>query len=214
MAQGIKGTTPECWVGGCVRPMDAQGYCNKHYNRWREWGIPYELTSEDRFWFQLDKSSHIPTWTPFLGPCWIRRTPRTAGQLQKNYSGVTVEGQQLRAFNYVYEYVVGPIPDGLVLDHLCRNPPCVNPGHMEPVPHAENIRRGYEAKAQTHCKRGHDLSLTSRITSSGSRDCVECGKERDADPSRREATRKRARDRYAKKQQEAATAGKVSVTIE
>lgn len=56
-----------------------------------------------------------------------------------------------------YELVVGVIPDGLVLDHLCRNPPCVNPAHLEPVTNAENIRRGIQA-TKTHCERGHPLS--------------------------------------------------------
>jgi hypothetical protein len=46
----------------------------------------------------------------------------------------------------MYEDLRGPIPGGLVIDHLCRNPRCVNPGHMEPVSQAENVRRGTAAK--------------------------------------------------------------------
>ena len=50
-----------------------------------------------------------------------------------------------RAHRYVYEQMVGPIPDGLVLDHLCRNRRCVNPDHLEPVTHQANLRRGWDA---------------------------------------------------------------------
>ncbi len=50
------------------------------------------------------------------------------------------------AHRVLYEHYVGPIPDGLDLDHLCRVPSCVNPDHMEPVTRAENVRRGNSAK--------------------------------------------------------------------
>ena len=52
------------------------------------------------------------------------------------------------AHRVYYERHVGPVPEGLELDHLCRNPGCVNPEHLEPVTHAENIRRGYQAKRE------------------------------------------------------------------
>ena len=58
------------------------------------------------------------------------------------YSRFRVNGQMTYGHRAAYEMVRGPIPDGLVLDHLCRNPPCVNPGHLEPVTDLENIRRG------------------------------------------------------------------------
>lgn len=71
----------------------------------------------------------------------------------------------LRAHRVMYEWLIGPIPDGLVIDHLCRNRACVNPAHMEPVTRGENVKRGVAAEAtrarlaaQTHCKRGHEFT--------------------------------------------------------
>jgi hypothetical protein len=64
---------------------------------------------------------------------------------------------QRRAHRLVYELRVGPIPEGLQLDHLCRNRRCVNPAHLEPVEQRTNLRRGREA-TKTHCKHGHEFT--------------------------------------------------------
>lgn len=58
------------------------------------------------------------------------------------YGRLHVEGSKVWAHRYSYEMLTGPIPDGLVIDHLCRNRACVNPAHMEPVTSRENLRRG------------------------------------------------------------------------
>jgi hypothetical protein len=60
------------------------------------------------------------------------------------------------AHRVAYELVIGQIPAGLELDHLCRNVVCVNPAHLEPVTRAENMRR--RSAAQTHCKHGHEFT--------------------------------------------------------
>lgn len=79
------------------------------------------------------------------------------------------------AHRIAYEEVVGLIPDGLTLDHLCRVPLCVNPAHLEPVTMRENVRRGGNA-AKTHCKRGHLLEGDNLyiIKATGYRRCRAC----------------------------------------
>jgi hypothetical protein len=66
----------------------------------------------------------------------------------------------LLAHRLSYGLFVGPIPAGLTIDHLCRNPRCVNPEHLEAVTQGENVRRGSAAKPKrhTHCPQGHPLN--------------------------------------------------------
>lgn len=97
--------------------------------------------------------------------------------------------QRLRAHRAMYELLVGPIPEGLTLDHLCHSADascvggsscqhrrCVNPAHLEPVTRGENVRRGAPPK-RTHCPKGHpyDEANTYR-RKSGGRVCRTCGR--------------------------------------
>lgn len=95
-------------------------------------------------------------------------------------------GKKLRTYahRWSYQYHVGPIPDGMHLDHLCRNPKCVNPEHLEPVTCRENLLRGVGPSAlhaaKTHCPAGHpyvgdNLYVHPR---KGYRVCRACGRER------------------------------------
>lgn len=95
------------------------------------------------------------------------------------YGTLSVDGRTVYAHREAYAVAFGPIPDGMVVDHLCRNRACINPHHMELVTNAENIRRGVSPSAinrrKTHCKRGHrfDAENTYRDPNGG-RYCKEC----------------------------------------
>lgn len=91
---------------------------------------------------------------------------------------MNIAGHHVQAYRFAYEHFVGPIPEGLELDHLCRNPGCVNPEHLEPVTHGENTRRMIDAVFKTPtCKRGHDRSVSMRQRPSGSDYCLACARE-------------------------------------
>lgn len=87
---------------------------------------------------------------------------------------VTRRGRRLPVHRYVWTLLVGAIPDGLEIDHLCRNPPCCNPAHLEPVTHAENMRRGVQSFAfRETCLRGaHAVTPENVITRKDGR--VQC----------------------------------------
>lgn len=129
-------------------------------------------TTTKRFWAKVDKN----------GPngCWLW----TAAKLQgpgggRGYGVFGIKGKNKPAHRVAYEILVGPIPDGLTLDHLCRVRHCVNPHHLEPVTNRENVLRGVGITArlhrQTHCKRGHPFDENNTyINPSGYRQCKAC----------------------------------------
>jgi hypothetical protein len=101
--------------------------------------------------------------------CWVWRRART----RAGYGTLTVDGRTQYAHRIYYEGYVADIPMGFDLDHLCKNPACCNPDHLEPVTHAENMRRSRRAA----CKRGHTLSHDNvYVAPDGERQCRECNR--------------------------------------
>lgn len=115
----------------------------------------------DRFWSKVEKTKS----------CWLWKEGKSSGYGKFNYPyyGYTY------AHIFSYSTCVGPIPEGLEIDHLCRVPACVNPSHLEVVTHKENVLRGCGPTAQfskmTQCRFGHPLVLER---CKGTRHCNTC----------------------------------------
>lgn len=101
----------------------------------------------------------------------------TGARSPSGYGHIAIGGRVRNVHRVAYELHVGPIPPGLVLDHLCRNRACANPAHLEPVTSGENTRRGEPAQ-RTHCPRGHAYDETNTYrTRTGGRACRACKRE-------------------------------------
>lgn len=131
------------------------------------------MTPEERFWARVDAS----------GDCWLWMSGRNG-----NGYGVTYARGRSRptvAHRWAWESLVGPIPKGLYLDHLCRVRRCVNPDHLDVVTNRENLVRGYgiigrNARA-TRCSRGHEYTPENTVLNRNNcRDCRICKVARNA----------------------------------
>lgn len=156
-----------CRIDRCERRVFARGWCSRHYRAWRNHGDPMHRppTIEERFWPRVRKTGTCWLW---MGGC----TPEGYGMFKAE--------KQMGAHRYAYELLVGPIPPGLQLDHLCRVPRCVNPDHLEPVTNRENSLRGTSPLAQnarkSHCPQGHPYDEENTYHYDGERHCRECGR--------------------------------------
>jgi hypothetical protein len=123
----------------------------------------------DWFWEKVEKTD----------TCWEWR----GSHATNGYGRFQTSGGSKAAHRISYEALTGPVPRGLELDHLCRNRSCVNPEHLEPVTHQENVLRGQTLTginaAKTHCDKGHPLDGANLyLTSRGSRECRICRRDR------------------------------------
>jgi len=130
-------------------------------------------TTIQLFWAKVDKTGPLFHGTS----CWIwtaYRNPNGYGQFRPN-------GKLVLAHRFSYVLKSGPIPEGLELDHLCRNPPCVNWDHLEAVSHQLNMQRGisgealaHKNRAKTHCPHGHIYDLFNTYIYKERRHCRTC----------------------------------------
>lgn len=165
-----------CKIDGCERRGYARGLCSAHYQRERTYGDPLggkgavrgmPLREKIKAYVHVDASG-----------CWIWQGGLDSG----GYGQITVDRTNRRAHRVSYEVFVGPVPDGLQLDHRCRVHPCVNPAHLEPVTPRENTERGWLARGlPTYCGNGHLWAENARPRRRGDgwvRECRACSANR------------------------------------
>lgn len=118
-------------------------------SRARRRGVRPVAAAEKRFWSRVDKTE---------SGCW----EWTAGKLASGYGSFRSANRAHVSHKFAWELLRGPVPEGLDLDHLCRNRACCNPDHLEPVTRQENLRRGWGARLKngmtTQCIHGHEYT--------------------------------------------------------
>jgi hypothetical protein len=122
-----------------------------------------------------DVLQRLFTRVEFTESCWLWRGSVSGD----GYGGIRVSGRNQRVHRVAYELLVAPVPDGLVLDHLCRVRNCVRPDHLEPVTGRVNTLRGEtitaKALAATHCPQGHPYAGENLLARrKGWRGCRQC----------------------------------------
>lgn len=147
--------TDLCSVADCLRPVEGYGHCHVHRYRVKRYGDP-ETVKVDWNTDRRFRANYIEA----PSGCWIW-LGRDGNQF--GHRRWTVQGKRVLVHRWAYERFVGPIPNGLTIDHLCRVPRCVNPMHLQPVTQWRNVWRAQWSpparnSRKTHCKRGHPLS--------------------------------------------------------
>lgn len=152
-----------CAVQDCERHARTRGWCQTHYYRWYKHGDPMTTltpqrtdgTPEARFWVKVRKTDSCWEWA--------------GGKNRQGYGRFTEMFGSRLAHRIAWSLLVGPIAPGMTLDHLCRNPGCVRPEHLEQVTPGVNVLRGEGISAQnarkTQCKNGHKFTPENTLIS-------------------------------------------------
>lgn len=172
--------SPPCSV--CGKPAKARGLCDKHLSRVYRHGDPHHearIIGDDvrRFWSKVNKDGPLPAYNPDLGPCWL-----WLGHLDEHgYGRFDHDGRHGSAHRYSFKLANGTLPTDRhreELDHLCRDPACVRPTHLQWVTRKTNVLRGESRPAhharKTHCPQGHAYDFTDTY---GRRRCRTCKRE-------------------------------------
>ncbi len=178
----------------------------------------YPARGRGRFCTKFCRGAHSRERRPVVAEAFflarVEQDPLTGchnwiGRLTLGYGHMRVGRQNFRAHRYAYERVRGPIPFGLVIDHLCRNKACCNPDHLEAVTQQENTLRGLAPSAKnaaaSHCGRGH--ALPSKANNSGRRVCLVCRRANAAKQRERNRAHRQPSPRDAKEPLPAPTEG-------
>jgi hypothetical protein len=164
-----------CTMPECDEPVNGRGLCRTHYMRWHRHGDPsatprFHRDPAVRFWSRVDVGHPLGCWW------WTGKVAGNGyGKFPLGRRVLDGDRREEYAHRFAYESLIGLIPPGMQLDHLCRNRICINPDHLEVVTPRENTRRGGPARKSV-CVRGHELVGHNIYfsPSTGRRSCRTC----------------------------------------
>lgn len=123
----------------------------------KRYGYQPRKSPQEIFWSKVEKTQGCWNWTGWCDP--------------EGYGHLGAGGKWVGAHRFSFELANGSIPEGLELDHLCRNKRCVNPEHLEVVTSLENQRR---RPKKTHCPHGHEFTPENTYVRRGAKSCITC----------------------------------------
>lgn len=179
MSESLTTLPPLCGhCGGHPVVNKLRQLCRSCYTRWHRYGDPGAggprkgIGAEERFFSYLSEDDG----------CWIWTGPTTEPAAGRSpYAILIVGSKKVRAHRWSYEFFIGPIPEGLELDHLCRRTLCVYPWTLDPVPHKINLQRAWHGGTPPDvCRNGHERTPENTGYANGVRYCLICARIKDS----------------------------------